>query len=133
MGSATCSPLSIVQAASPCGRVYNSSTWDDFRQLKAVPEATRELLHGSRFGLDGSPASYSAIPGFDRTSYNGHNPNTSTSVSKVHGVFAGWTASDLVADVQLAAQLTYSIYGDSAAPVNITGIRAIRVSGGSGS
>ena len=43
--------------------------------------------------------------------YNGHDPKHSYPVGNVAGVFAGWTASDLIADCADAASLAYSIYG----------------------
>ena len=68
-----------------------------------------------------------AVTGYDRTSYNHQNAShfPGIDVSNVHGVFAGWTASDLVAPVADVADLAFAIYGPRSplsviTPENIT-------------
>ena len=53
-----------------------------------------------------------AVNGYDRTSYNTPEGVTNDQdVGAVDGVFAGWTASDLVATAADVAALTLAIYG----------------------
>eukprot|EP00035_Acanthoeca_spectabilis_P034264 m.28043 g.28043 ORF g.28043 m.28043 type:complete len:482 (-) comp6497_c0_seq1:1595-3040(-) len=89
--------------------------WDDLDQASFRPPAAiaAGLLKNTQFAAKGAPSQYSKLNAFDRTSYNGHNSSQlpGTSVSEVHGVFGGWTASDIVGPVQDIADLGYAIYG----------------------
>ena len=68
------------------------------------------LRHRIQFAIGGAPINYSAVHGYDRTSYNMPEGVTNDQdVGAVDGVFAGWTASDLVATDVVA--LTLAIYG----------------------
>ena len=98
-------------------RYHQSPSWELYNQLQPLPDRLQQLLQGVRFGVSKTPHALGAVDGFDRTTYNGHDSNHSTDVDRVKGVFAGWTASDLVANVEEAAQMTYSIYGESEIPV----------------
>jgi hypothetical protein len=67
-------------------------------------DANHELCHTPLNGLKA----------YDRTSYNGQNASKlpGIDVSAVHGVFGGWTASDIVSPVcvLLLLFLSYPIY-----------------------
>ena len=43
--------------------------------------------------------------------YNGHDDDDANDISNVDGVFAGWTASDLIGPPRDVAKLVYGIYG----------------------
>eukprot|EP00040_Diaphanoeca_grandis_P003591 m.25333 g.25333 ORF g.25333 m.25333 type:complete len:486 (-) comp14960_c0_seq1:458-1915(-) len=91
--------------------------WDKFDQGAWRPQTSiaNGLLNNTKWGVTGvAPNTFTNVHGFDQTSYNGHNSSAvpGTDVSAVHGVFAGWTASDIVAPVGDIAQLAYAIYGD---------------------
>ena len=76
-----------------------------------LPASVRASLPSVTFAVNGTPADYTHVHGYDRTTYNGQNPKEPIDVSAISGVFAGWTASDLVATVSDAARLTHDIYG----------------------
>lgn len=103
--------LGLVLAAT----VGHGVSWDRFDQLAFRPPhaVASGLLNHSRFARHGAPSDYTSLDAFDRTSYNGHNASSlpGTSVRNVHGVFGGWTASDLVAPVMDVADLAFDIYG----------------------
>lgn len=83
--------------------------WRQLRQGSFVPPSLRAKL---RFAVSGAPRNHTPVRGYDRTAYNlpagQHNDQD---VSGVDGVFAGWTASDLVATTPAAAELAWEIYG----------------------
>ena len=56
------------------------------------------------------------MAGYDRTSYNGHDPSArpGVPVGDVAGVFSGFTASDLTASVGDVARLGYDLFGKAA-------------------
>jgi CubicO group peptidase (beta-lactamase class C family) len=96
--------------------VHKAAAWDDYDQaepLDALPPAARAAYAAVRFGVHGAPAALTPVRGFDRTDYNGHNASArpGTEVSRVAGVYAGWTASDLTAPVADTARLAYQIFG----------------------
>ena len=59
------------------------------------------------------------LAGFDRTYYNGQDPQTTGGVPVVdiHGVFAGFSAADFVAPPRSVADLGYGLYGKSSTVV----------------
>lgn len=65
-----------------------------------------------RFAKGVAPSAVTRVHGYDRTAYNvkaGHqNDHDNWDVA---GVFAGWTASDIVAPVDAVADLAWEIYG----------------------
>ena len=112
-----------------------------------------------KFALSGSPADWTSVTGYDRTSYNGANSSARPGidvrhveemppaprprareiagavrglmhatvmpqVSGVRGVYAGWTASDVMMGVDDAARLAYDIYG--AAPPRLLSPSSVR-------
>eukprot|EP00930_Biecheleria_cincta_P042487 TRINITY_DN29236_c0_g1_i1.p1 TRINITY_DN29236_c0_g1~~TRINITY_DN29236_c0_g1_i1.p1 ORF type:complete len:448 (+),score=69.59 TRINITY_DN29236_c0_g1_i1:144-1487(+) len=86
----------------------NSSAWQSFQQSSFLPP---ELKDAILFADKGAPKDYGAVHGYDRTSYNmasGHNNHDNYNVS---GVFAGWTASNVVADAPAVARLAWEIFG----------------------
>lgn len=87
------------------------STWSDLNQSVHLPEYLRERII---FANGGSPKDYGAASGYDRTSYNRPKGQTANhDNAAVKGVFAGWTASNLVADAAAVADLTWEIWGSS--------------------
>ena len=67
------------------------------------------------FASHGAPDKWTSVHGYDRTSYNGADPTKlpGTDVWKVAGVYGGWTASDLTANVADVARLGYDIHSTS--------------------
>lgn len=82
--------------------------WKDLDPSKTLPEDLRNQI---AFARDGTPVSYGAAHGYDRTSYNmasgSHNDHDT---GDVKGVFSGWTASNIVASAAAMANLTWEIY-----------------------
>ena len=92
------------------------TTWYDLRPgavLDTLPPGQRKKYAGTSFADRGSPRAAGVIAGFDRTSYNGHDPDArpGINVSSVKGVFAGLTASDVVAPAHDVARFAYGLYG----------------------
>ena len=104
--------LGLVLAAATNG---GGVAWDRFDQFAFRPAAAASagLLNRTAFARHGAPSAYTTLDAYDRTSYNGHNASArpGTKVDAVHGVFGGWTASDIVAPVQDIADLVFDIYG----------------------
>ena len=96
-----------------------SASWEAFDQGSFRPAAlVREgFMARSQYAVTGAPSRFTPVRGYDRTSYNGHTGDAvpGTDVGDVHGVFAGWSASDLVAPVQDVADLCHAIYAVSPA------------------
>eukprot|EP00937_MAST-01D_sp_MAST-1D-sp2_P002466 g2466.t1 len=87
----------------------NATAWDAFDQRSYLPAALRGSLD---FAVAGNPAAHGCVHGYDRTSYNmpeGHSNDQD--VAGVAGVYAGWTASDLVGTPADVAKLAWAIYG----------------------
>mmetsp|Transcript_16344 Transcript_16344/g.28656 ORF Transcript_16344/g.28656 Transcript_16344/m.28656 type:complete len:438 (+) Transcript_16344:53-1366(+) len=85
------------------------STWSDFNQSAHLPVYLRERII---FANGGAPKDYGTANGYDRTSYNRpHGQTANHDNAEVKGVFAGWTASNLVADAAAVADLTWEIWG----------------------
>lgn len=91
----------------------NATDWSSFDQGTFIPEAVRARLSGRvRWATRGAPVDYGITPGFDRTNYNGQHPSSGgVDVSLVHGVFAGWSASDFVGTTADVAELGHALYG----------------------
>ena len=93
-----------------------SAHWYDFDQSSFRPPALAAagFMGRTRYAARGPPSQYTDVRGYDRTSYNGHDPDArpGIDVGDVHGVFAGWTASDLVAPVADVAAMAHALYAD---------------------
>lgn len=91
----------------------NATSWDTYNQTLTLPLSLQERV---KFALSGGPSKYSSVHGYDRTAYNvpsgQHNNHDDFDVS---GVFSGWTASDLVANVSTVANLAWEILGPPSA------------------
>lgn len=89
-------------------RFAQVSDWMELDQAKSLPTYLQDEI---AFAKDGSPSSLGVVPGYDRTSYNMprgvHNDHDN---GHVKGVFAGWTASNLVTSAPAMANLTWEIY-----------------------
>jgi CubicO group peptidase (beta-lactamase class C family) len=112
--------LVLAAVAGPDGK---GVAWDHFDQYAFRPEAlVSQLLNHSVFAQRGAPDQFVKLSAYDRTSYNGHNASSlpGIEVNKVHGVFGGWTASDIVAPVQDIADLAYDIYGEQSSTSLVT-------------
>lgn len=86
----------------------NVSSWQSFQQSSFLPSGLKDAI---LFANKGAPKDYGAVHGYDRTSYNmdsGHNNHDNWNVS---GVFAGWTASNIVANASAVAKLAWEIFG----------------------
>ena len=89
----------------------NRTGWRDFAQASFLPPALQSKL---RFAVSGAPHDYTPVHGYDRTAYNmPRGQLNDQDVALVTGVFAGWTASDLVGSASDVAELTWAIYGPS--------------------
>jgi CubicO group peptidase (beta-lactamase class C family) len=89
----------------------NRTGWSDFSQASFLPPSLRTKLH---FAVSGAPHDYTPVHGYDRTAYNmPARELNDQDVASVTGVFAGWTASDLVGTASDVAELTWAIYGPS--------------------
>lgn len=87
---------------------FNATSWLDYDQGIFLPKALKNEV---RFGLTKSPAQESCVPGYDRTAYNIYPKTHNKNVGDVHGVFAGWTGSNMVASPSAIAEIVWSIYG----------------------
>ena len=96
-------------------QAYGAEDWDKFDQTVLFPESIKPRFANLSFARHGSPSNYTAIHGYDRTHYNGQPGNggefQGVKVSDIDGVFAGWTASDIIGSVGDIADLFYSVYG----------------------
>ena len=93
--------------------LQDSATWDSYNQSSVFQRHAAAPYENVKFAVHGSPASHHAVPGYDRTSYNGGNASARPGipVAAVAGVFSGWTASDLIASVADIARLGYDLFG----------------------
>jgi CubicO group peptidase (beta-lactamase class C family) len=86
----------------------DAADWKDYDQSTVLPEYLKDEI---TFAKDGTPVSYGSARGYDRTSYNmprgSYNDHDN---GDVKGVFAGWTASNIVASASAMANLTWEIY-----------------------
>jgi len=90
----------------------NGTQWQDFDQATFLPPALQRNSSTLRFANRGAPEDYSAVHGYDRTSYNmPPGELNDEDVAAIDGVFAGWTASDLMGSAADVARLTWAIYG----------------------
>jgi CubicO group peptidase (beta-lactamase class C family) len=106
-------------------------TWSDFDQGSVLPEALRSQVS---FADLGAPEDFTTVHGHDRTSYNmPDNETNDQDVFAVDGVFAGWTASNLVASPSAVAELYWDIYGpEPSVAKSSSGFMANPATGGSG-
>ena len=92
----------------------DAPTWSALDQASFRTAALRRagFMNNTAYAALGAPSAHTNVRGYDRTSYNGHTPDVAPGrdVGDVHGVFAGWTASDLVAPVQDVADLAHALY-----------------------
>eukprot|EP00756_Hemistasia_phaeocysticola_P001371 Hpha_TRINITY_DN10972_c0_g1::TRINITY_DN10972_c0_g1_i1::g.26913::m.26913/K01286/E3.4.16.4; D-alanyl-D-alanine carboxypeptidase len=116
----------ILPPDTPEGAVYSStnfmilgmilaqqrgwSVWDGLAQADYLPQHARAKYQHLTFGTHGAPAAFSAVHGYDRTSYNG-NAGHSTDVYNVAGTFAGWTAADILGSASDLAEMVWDVYG----------------------
>ncbi|CAE8630245.1 unnamed protein product, partial [Polarella glacialis] len=87
----------------------SSETWSSFDQSIHLPASLRkELIFANR----GAPKDYGTAHGYDRTSYNRPRGDDNDHDNwGVDGVFAGWTASNIVATSSTVAHLAWEIFG----------------------
>jgi len=89
-----------------------AESWEEFDQGSVLP---LQLRHQFQFATTGAPGDYTRVHGYDRTAYNMPAKQTNNQdVWDVNGVFAGWSASDIVASPSAMAQLVWHIYGPNA-------------------
>jgi len=88
----------------------NASSWDTYDQATSLPLA---LQGKARFAkVNSGPSQYSQVHGYDETAYNMPSGKKSNHDNYgVAGVFSGWTASDIVANVSTVANLAWEILG----------------------
>ncbi len=97
--------------------------WQDFDQSSFLPEDIKAKLPSVRYVSKGAaPKDVTRLVGYDRTSYNGQSAKAlpGVDVRDVHGVFAGWSASDYTSTVADAARLAYEVYGPKQRIINAT-------------
>ncbi|CAK9019402.1 unnamed protein product [Durusdinium trenchii] len=83
-------------------------SWAAFNQTAFLPDYLQNQI---RFANSGSPKDAGSVPGYDRTSYNRAPGNLSNHNNwEVEGVFAGWTASNVVATAAHIADLSWEIW-----------------------
>lgn len=83
--------------------------WKNFDQSSFLPASLRTKF---QFAVSGAPKDWTVVHGYDRTSYNmPSNITNDQDVAGVDGVFAGWTAADIVGSASAVAELTWAIYG----------------------
>ena len=96
----------------------HKASWDQYNQLSALdalPTSRRAMYSDVKLAVHGSPSNWTTLHGYDRTSYNGHDPTSvpGTDVYHTKGVYGGWTASDVTARISDVARLAYDIFGSS--------------------
>jgi len=82
--------------------------WDQLNQNVSLADVLKDFATPLRYAMHGPPKKWTNVIGYDTTHYNGNDHPID--VSAVSGVFAGWTASDLVADAGDIARLVYDVY-----------------------
>ena len=106
--------LGLLAAELSSSSSGGAQSWLDFDQGAFLPAALRAKWGNSfTWAKTGSPAEVvSKEIGYDRTTYNGQ-PGTAPGIddNDVHGVFAGWTASDWVATPATTAEWGHALYG----------------------
>lgn len=90
-----------------------------FNQSVFLPDSYANVAKDIAWAVEGSPKDMGVIAGYDRTSYNGQDPNKTggISVADVHGVFGGWSGADFVAPPRAVAELGYALWGNTSALV----------------
>jgi hypothetical protein len=108
-----------------------TKVWDQLDQMALLPPVLQKYMASStQFANHGAPSNFSDVHGFDRTAYNGHDTHLlpGTDVYNTNGVFAGWTASNIVFDAATAAHFVFDVYGPNYKALNKTTVD--EVSGG---
>lgn len=85
-----------------------ASDWDEFDQQTILADVMKDFPEPIRYATLGPPNAWTPVKGYDTTTYNGNK--RPIDVSGVAGVFAGWTASDLVGTATDVARLAYDVY-----------------------
>jgi len=86
-----------------------AESWHNMDQKRFLPEYMRSSMV---FANAGAPRNYTHVHGYDRTSYNMPKGVANDHDNwDVDGVFAVWTASNLVATPEIIADLVWEIYG----------------------
>jgi len=86
----------------------NASDWDTFDQNAILADVAKDFVPPLSYALTGPPRQWTGVRGYDTTHYN--NNTAPIDVSNVSGVFAGWTAADLVGTATDIARLAYDVY-----------------------
>ena len=85
--------------------LQGAADWESFDQGAYL----KDVGLSPRFSADNAPSHFTPVRGYDTTHYNGNTG--SIDVADCCGVFAGWTASDVVADAKTVAALAQDIFG----------------------
>mmetsp|Transcript_31956 Transcript_31956/g.38629 ORF Transcript_31956/g.38629 Transcript_31956/m.38629 type:complete len:460 (-) Transcript_31956:39-1418(-) len=93
-------------------QAYGASSWETYPQINAIPENLRPAYSNIVFADTGAPSDHTPVHGYDETTYN--NNTKHIDVSGVEGVFAGWTASDIIGSPADLAMFAYDLYGPEA-------------------
>lgn len=90
-----------------------ADNWDLYEQSSFLPPDVHKLMRSTRYATHGAPRNWTRVRGYDRTSYNGHDPKAlpGLDVYDVSGVYSGWSASDFTSSVHDAAEFVYALYG----------------------
>jgi len=85
-----------------------------FNQTSFLPDELAASAAGIKWARTGSPRDNGVVDGFDRTDYNGQDPNKTGGVNviDVHGVFSGWSASDFTGAPSVVAELGHALWGN---------------------
>jgi len=92
----------------------------DFNQSSFLPPSLAATAKTIAWAQRGSPRDHDVVPGFDRTDYNGQDPEArpdGVPVVDVHGVFCGYSASDFVGPPSAVAELGYALWGNASSLV----------------
>jgi len=95
---------------------HHAATADyrEFNQSAFIPESLADVVGEITWASRGSPRDHGVVAGYDRTDYNGQDPKSAgVPVVDVHGVFAGWSASDFIGPASAVADLGYALWGNS--------------------
>jgi CubicO group peptidase (beta-lactamase class C family) len=90
----------------------DASSWTTYDQKLALATIAHDFKSPLKFAVQGSPADFTDVHGYDVTTYN--NNTGAIDITGVSGVFGGWTASDFVATAHDAATLAQELYGNFA-------------------
>mmetsp|Transcript_3182 Transcript_3182/g.6258 ORF Transcript_3182/g.6258 Transcript_3182/m.6258 type:complete len:438 (+) Transcript_3182:19-1332(+) len=88
---------------------YGYNSWEEYPQKDALPDDLKPMFENVTFALNDPPNDFTPMHGYDRTTYN--NQTGGKDVWTTSGVFAGWTASNIVGSVGDIAKFTFELYG----------------------